>query len=148
MITLFLLFGAASLTIIYLLLDYYVAATVNILEAPESIIWFDTVPVNSILNPYTLSLHFLTIYVFPFQFIFIVITLISIFFCLAYNLNEVVSFTFYCFLILLAGYVLFFTESLILFFLAYELLLVPSFFILYNFAKTRRCVEAAYLMFF
>jgi formate hydrogenlyase subunit 3/multisubunit Na+/H+ antiporter MnhD subunit len=28
------------------------------------------------------------------------------------------------------------------------MLLVPSFFIIYNFAKTRRCVEAAYLMFF
>jgi len=28
------------------------------------------------------------------------------------------------------------------------MLLVPSFFILYKFAKTRRCVEAAYLMFF
>ena len=45
-------------------------------------------------------------------------------------------------------YLLFFTDSIILFFFAYELLLVPSFFILYNFAKTRRCVEAAYLMFF
>ena len=28
------------------------------------------------------------------------------------------------------------------------MLLIPSFFILYNFAKTRKCVEAAYLMFF
>lgn len=28
------------------------------------------------------------------------------------------------------------------------MLLIPSFFILYKFAKTRRCVEAAYLMFF
>jgi NADH-quinone oxidoreductase subunit M len=43
---------------------------------------------------------------------------------------------------------LFFSDSLILFFFAYEMLLVPSFFILYKFAKTRRCVEAAYLMFF
>lgn len=55
---------------------------------------------------------------------------------------------FYCQLILLAGYVLFFTDSIVLFFLFYEFLLVPSFFILYKFAKTRRCVEAAYLMFF
>jgi NADH:ubiquinone oxidoreductase subunit 4 (subunit M) len=55
---------------------------------------------------------------------------------------------FYCQLILLAGYVLFFTDSIILFFLFYEFLLVPSFFILYKFAKTRRAVEAAYLMFF
>ena len=63
-------------------------------------------------------------------------------------MNEITIFMFYTFFILLVGYVLFFTDSLILFFLAYECLLVPSFFILYNFAKTRRCVEAAYLMFF
>jgi NADH-quinone oxidoreductase subunit M len=58
------------------------------------------------------------------------------------------AFMFYCTLILIAGLTLFFTDSIILFFFAYEMLLVPSFFILYNFAKTRRCVEAAYLMFF
>lgn len=58
------------------------------------------------------------------------------------------GFMFYCTLILIAGLTLFFTDSIILFFFAYEMLLVPSFFILYNFAKTRRCVEAAYLMFF
>ena len=58
------------------------------------------------------------------------------------------SFMFYCQIILVSGYVLFFTDSLIIFFFAYEMLLVPSFFILYKFAKTRRCVEAAYLMFF
>lgn len=57
-------------------------------------------------------------------------------------------FVFYCKLILTSGYILFFTDSIILFFLSYEMLLVPSFFILYKFAKTRRCVEAAYLMFF
>merc|ERR1712137_52151 len=61
---------------------------------------------------------------------------------------EVAGFMLYCFFILLSGYVLFFCDSLILFFFSYEMLLVPSFFILYNFAKTRRCVEAAYLMFF
>jgi NADH:ubiquinone oxidoreductase subunit 4 (subunit M) len=54
----------------------------------------------------------------------------------------------YCQTILLAGYLLFFTDSLIIFFFAYEMLLIPSFFILYKFAKTRRCIEAAYLMFF
>lgn len=55
---------------------------------------------------------------------------------------------FYCAAILVSGYILFFTDSLILFFFSYEMLLVPSFFILYRFAKTRRCIEAAYLMFF
>jgi len=37
---------------------------------------------------------------------------------------------------------------MILFFLAYEALLVPSFMVLYRFAKSRRCIEAAYAMFF
>jgi formate hydrogenlyase subunit 3/multisubunit Na+/H+ antiporter MnhD subunit len=96
----------------------------------------------------SLNLNLLLIYYFPFIYIFIIITTLSILFCLAYNVNEIISFMFYCVIILLSGYILFFTDSLILFFLAYEFLLIPSFFILYNFAKTRRCVEAAYLMFF
>jgi formate hydrogenlyase subunit 3/multisubunit Na+/H+ antiporter MnhD subunit len=95
-----------------------------------------------------LGLNLINIYSFPFIYIFIIITIISILFCLSYNINEVGGFMFYCITILLAGYILFFTDSIILFFLAYEMLLIPSFFILYNFAKTRRCVEAAYLMFF
>ena len=69
-------------------------------------------------------------------------------FCLSYNQAEVLSFFSYCAVILIAGCAVFFTDSLLLFFLAYELLLIPSFFILYKFAKTRRCIEAAYLMFF
>jgi NADH:ubiquinone oxidoreductase subunit 4 (subunit M) len=69
-------------------------------------------------------------------------------FCLAYNKHELTAFTFYTLIITLSGYMIFFTSSLIAFFFAYELLLIPSFFILYNFAKTRRCVESAYLMFF
>lgn len=67
---------------------------------------------------------------------------------MTYNKDELLNFMSYCQLIIIAGYVLFFTDSLIIFFFAYEMLLIPSFFILYKFAKTRRCVEAAYLMFF
>jgi len=100
------------------------------------------------LSTEDLTLNLMSIYYFPFIYIFVVITTLSVLFCLAYNSNELMSFMFYVLVILMAGYLLFFTDSLILFFLAYELLLVPSFFILYNFAKTRRCVEAAYLMFF
>lgn len=92
--------------------------------------------------------HLLNIYFFPFIYIFLLITILSIFFCLSYNINEVIIFSFYCTVILMFGYLLFFTDSLIIFFLSYEMLLIPSFFILYKFAKTRRCVEAAYLMFF
>lgn len=87
-------------------------------------------------------------YYFPFMYIFYFITLLSIFFCLSYNKNELYAFVFYCAIILSAGYLLFFTNSLIIFFFAYELLLIPSFFILYKYAKTKKCIEAAYLMFF
>nr|APW82405.1 nad4 [Laurentiella strenua] len=100
------------------------------------------------INVLVLNFNLLNIYCFPFMYIFILITILSIFFCLTYSTNEVILFTFYCVIILIFGYVLFFTNSLILFFFAYEMLLIPSFLILYKFAKTRRCIEAAYLMFF
>ena len=95
-----------------------------------------------------LSLNLVEVYYYPFIYVFVLITILSILFCLSYNKDELMSFMFYCQLILASGYTIFFTDSIILFFLAYEMLLVPSFFILYKFAKTRRCVEAAYLMFF
>lgn len=94
------------------------------------------------------GLNLVQVYYYPFIYVFLIVTVLSIVFCLSYNTDELFSFMFYCAVILAAGYVLFFTDSLILFFLAYEMLLIPSFFILYKFAKTRRCVEAAYLMFF
>ena len=101
-----------------------------------------------IVNLNALSLNVIDVYLYPFIYVFSLITVLSIVFCLSYNKDESFSFMFYCQVILFAGYLLFFTNSLIIFFFAYEMLLVPSFFILYKFAKTRRFVEAAYLMFF
>lgn len=103
---------------------------------------------NNMFSITALNLNLVQVYCFPFIYVFLLITFLSIFFCLSYNTDELMSFMLYVQLILTAGYILFFTDSLILFFFAYEMLLVPSFFILYKFAKTRRCVEAAYLMFF
>ena len=100
------------------------------------------------LNFTSVSLNLVEVYYYPFIYVFILITLLSVYYCLSYNKDEFMIFIFYCLLILSSGYVLFFTDSLVLFFLSYEMLLVPSFFILYKYAKTRRCVEAAYLMFF
>ena len=94
------------------------------------------------------SLQLLDVYLYPFIYVFLVVTALSIVFCLTYNSDELATFMFYCMVILLSGYSLFFTDSMIIFFFSYEMLLIPSFFILYKFAKTRRCVEAAYLMFF
>lgn len=103
---------------------------------------------EKLVNSNALSLNIIDVYLYPFIYVFSLITVLSIVFCLSYNKDESFSFMFYCQVILFAGYLLFFTNSLIIFFFAYEMLLVPSFFILYKFAKTRRCVEAAYLMFF
>jgi len=96
----------------------------------------------------SLALNLLEVYSYPFIYVFLLVTVLSIIYCLSYNQDELISFMFYCQLILFAGYILFYTDSIILFFFSYEILLIPSFFILYKFAKTRRCVEAAYLMFF
>lgn len=136
----FIFFSFISLSSLYYLFDFFS----NIVLLSH----MDNVSYNFLFNSKNLNLNLAYIYYFPFIYIFVLITVLSILFCLSYSLNELMSFTLYCTLILLAGYVLFFTDSLILFFLSYELLLIPSFFILYKFAKTRRCVEAAYLMFF
>nr|ASY95723.1 Nad4 [Stylonychia lemnae] len=129
----------------------------SILDATSSIFIFLTQDGFFIIN-YTnnklnfswlnLSFNSLNIYLFPFIYIFLLITILSVLFCLNYNYGETILFSFYTSIILLFGTSLFFTNSMILFFLSYEMLLIPSFLILYKFAKTRRCVEASYLMFF
>jgi formate hydrogenlyase subunit 3/multisubunit Na+/H+ antiporter MnhD subunit len=144
----FLFFTFTSLTSLYYLLDFFSTFTVIYNLNTLEILTFDYYQYDYLLSGNSLNLNLISVYYFPFIYIFVLVTVLSIIFCLSYNPSELMAFIFYCTLILLAGYLLFFTDSLILFFLAYELLLVPSFFILYNFAKTRRCVEAAYLMFF
>lgn len=97
---------------------------------------------------FDLNYQLLNVYYFPFIYIFLIVTTLSIIFCLSYNYNEIFFFVFYTTLIFFFGYSFFFTNSFILFFFFYEMLLIPSFFILYKYAKTRKCIEAAYLMFF
>lgn len=131
------------------LLDFYQEVVYfNILNNFSNKLFFLTFSYDKLININSLSLNLLDVYLYPFIYVFLLITVLSIVFCLSYNKDELISFMFYCKVILLAGYFLFFTDSLIIFFFAYEMLLVPSFFILYKFAKTRRCIEAAYLMFF
>jgi NADH:ubiquinone oxidoreductase subunit 4 (subunit M) len=142
-----LFFFFLTFSVLHYLMDYYqelvcITSTTHNLEIFNS--WFT----NKLINLNSLSVNLVEVYFFPFIYVFLLVTILSIVFCLTYNIDELASFMFYCINILIAGYVLFFTDSLILFFFAYEMLLVPSFFILYKFAKTRRCVEAAYLMFF
>ena len=144
----FIFFSFFSLSILYYIMDFFSTFQVIYLTSDINSFIFDYYAFDYLFNSNAFNLNLISVYYFPFIYIFIVITTLSILFCLAYNTNEVASFMFYCTVILMSGYLLFFTDSIILFFFAYEMLLVPSFFILYNFAKTRRCVEAAYLMFF
>lgn len=144
----FVFFSFLSLLFLYSLFDFFSTFTLFSGDSSAPLIFYSFYTPTYFVDANALNLNLLGVYAFPFIYIFIVITILSILFCLSYNFNEFLGFIFYVTVILSSGYVLFFTDSLILFFLAYEMLLIPSFFILYNFAKTRRCVEAAYLMFF
>jgi len=127
------------------MLDYYQEITTF---SSLNIFLIDNYFLTKIFLTTSLNINLIEVYYYPFIYIFLLVTVLSIIFCLTYNIDELLSFMFYIKIILISGYLLFFTDSIILFFLAYEMLLIPSFFILYKFAKTRRCVEAAYLMFF
>ena len=144
----FIFFAFFSLSVLYYIMDFFSTFQTIYFSTDINVFLFDYYSFDYLIHNNALNLNLISVYYFPFIYIFIVITTLSVLFCLAYNTNEVASFMFYCTIILMSGYLLFFTDSIILFYFAYEMLLVPSFFILYNFAKTRRCVEAAYLMFF
>ena len=147
-ISIYVTFAIVVVITLYYLLDNY--STLQFTFAP-TLGEFSFQSFNAqtfLLDQTSLGLHLISLYAFPFIYIFVLITILSILFCLAYNVNELNTFFVYCTAILAAGYTMFFTSSLLVFFFSYEMLLIPSFFILYNFAKTRKCVEAAYLMFF
>ena len=120
----FIFFAFVSLTALYYIYDYF--SNFSYLNSFNSnLIIYDNLTFNFLLNLNNLNLNLIYVYYFPFIYIFLLITILSILFCLSYSFNELIAF-----------------------FLAYEMLLIPSFFILYKFAKTRKCVEASYLMFF
>lgn len=144
----FVSFFLFSFSVLYYIFDNFSNWTLISGAVPGASLSFSHTAYTFLLDQNWLSLHLVSVYYFPFIYIFLLITTLSVLYCLAYNINELTTFMFYCLVILTSGYVLFFTDSLIIFFFAYEMLLIPSFFILYNFAKTRRCIEAAYLMFF
>jgi len=87
-------------------------------------------------------------YSYPFAYTFLTVIMLSFINCLSYHRDDVRTFTLFLKLITLSGVIVLTSNSMILFFLAYETLLIPSFMILYKFAKSRRCIEAAYAMFF
>ena len=70
---------------------------------------------NSIINNSALNLNLIQVYYYPFIYVFLLITVLSIIFCLSYNQDELFAFMFFCIIILVSGYTLFFTDSLIIF---------------------------------
>lgn len=102
---------------------------------------------NFSLNTSLVSSNLVSFY-FPFIYLMLLITVISIIFCLSYNVAELHSFLVYIIVILFSGISIFFVDSIVFFFFFYECLLIPSFVILYKYSKTRKAVEASYLMFF
>lgn len=84
----------------------------------------------------------------PFIFIFLLVTPLTLLYTFFYSKSDLLFFFFFCWFIFFSGLIIFFINSLIFFFLLYESFLIPSFLVLYNYAKTRKAVEAAFLMFF
>lgn len=87
-------------------------------------------------------------YLFSILYIFFSVTLISIIFTAIFYKNEMFIFLNAIFIIFVGGHVMLLANNFFIFFIGYEFLLLPSFVILYKYAKTYRCVEAAYVMFF
>ena len=85
---------------------------------------------------------------FPYVYIYIVVTVLTLIYLIAYNSNELARFFKLIIIIFLSGVGLFSSSSFLIFFIFYELLLLPSFLVLYSYAKTRKSIEASFLMFF
>jgi len=130
-------------------------ATMHVIFYASAVISF--VLASSLYHPYYLTfvdvndlsttLDVFCIY-WPFVYVFAFVTPLTLVFCFIYNKNELRQFTIYITAILFLGFLLFSVNSIFLFFIIYEAFLIPSFLTLYSFAKTRKAVEAAYLMFF
>ena len=95
-----------------------------------------------------LDYEFLTIILGPYLLLTFVITFISLLTILAFNNNEIFSFINIFILVIIFGLILLSTNSLLVFFLSYEIIVFPSFYILYKFGKSRKSIEASFLMFF
>ena len=86
--------------------------------------------------------------IYPFFFTLGLVLCISLLLSLSYNRLEFFYFIIFLTLIFIASCGLFITSSFLSFLFFYELLVLPSVFILYFFSKTRKNIEATYLMFF
>ena len=113
--SLMLFFFFCAFTTLHYLLDYY-QETLLLVNTESNVSIMCLWSFSKLVNVNATSLNLLQVYFFPFIYVFLFVTILSIVFCLSYNTDELASFMFYCSVILIAGYTLFFTDSLILFF--------------------------------
>lgn len=107
------------------------------------------IPLYSFLNPLEFGNISLEVTIFwPFIFIFIFVTPLTLIYTFLYSKSDIFFFLIFVVFILIIGFGLFYTTSLFYFFIFYESFLLPSFFILYYYSKTRKALEASFLMFF
>jgi hypothetical protein len=108
-----------SFSILHFLLDYYheiILIPFLPFNCNYSYLTLANHGINKFVSITPLSLDLTQVYYYPFVYVFMLITILSILFCLSYNKDELMSFMFYCQLILASGYTIFFTDSIILFF--------------------------------
>lgn len=116
----FIFFSFWALVILFYLFDFFSTFTWYSGDQSLGIEFFDYYFFDFGVWTTHTSLHLISIYYFPFIYIFLVVTTLSVLFCMTYNSNELLSFMFYVLIILMSGYVLFFTDSLIFFFCIYQ----------------------------
>src|SRR6056300_1312360 len=96
-----------------LLLNYYqdlCLVNFDLLDSLNTYIF--SITHQNFFNINSVSLNLVQVYYYPFIYVFILVTLLSVIFCLSYNKDEFMTFIFYCKLILASGYILFFTDSI------------------------------------
>jgi hypothetical protein len=63
--------------------------------------------VSKLLAVNSISFNLVQVYYYPFIYVFLLVTVLSVVFCLTYNTDELMTFMFYCLVILAAGCVWF-----------------------------------------
>lgn len=74
------------------------------------------------------------------------IVLVAIYYTVAFDTTELFKLLSYCFCIFLSGLLFISATNLIIIFVAYEFILVPTILVLELFSKTTRAREATYFM--
>ena len=111
-LALFVVLSFVALTLLYYLLDNFAYFQYWSTAVPGESMLITWKSSTFLLNQSFLAITPIDVYYFPFGYIFILITVLSILFCLSYNTNELSAFILYCIIILSAGYSMFFTSSM------------------------------------